>query len=128
MDPFEPEAPVAAALVDAIPSGDLPAPRRLLADHPGRAAARIVGRDGCSRTPLHVATDWPGYFPNGPQVVRILIEAGADPDTRPNPGDETPLHWAASSDDVDVAEVLIDAGADVDAPNGSIGTPLANAV
>ena len=38
------------------------------------------------------------------------------------------MHWAASSDDVDVAEALIDAGADIEAPDGSIGTPLGNAV
>jgi len=42
---------------------------------------------------------------------------------------ETALHWAASSDDVDVTEVLIDGGADLEAPGGSIaGTPLGNAV
>jgi len=35
---------------------------------------------------------------------------------------------AASSDDADVAEVLIDGGADIEKPDGSIGTPLANAV
>ena len=58
-----------------------------------------------------------------------MIEAGADPSFR-HPGrcDETPLHWAASSDDVDVAAALIDGGADLDVPGGSIGTPLANAV
>jgi ankyrin repeat protein len=74
-----------------------------------------------------VATDWPGYFPNGPAVVRALLAAGGDPDA---PGfGETPLHWAASSDDVDVAEALLDGGADIEAPGGSIaGTPLANAV
>jgi uncharacterized protein len=44
------------------------------------------------------------------------------------PAGQVPLHWAASSDDVDVAEVLIDAGADIEAPDGSIGTPLDNAV
>jgi ankyrin repeat protein len=41
---------------------------------------------------------------------------------------ETPLHWAASSDDLDVADALIDAGADIEAPGGSIGTPLDNAI
>jgi ankyrin repeat protein len=64
--------------------------------------------------------------------VRLLLAAGADP----NGGhegfgrQETPLHWAASSDDVDVAEALIDGGADIEAPAGSIagGTPLDNAV
>jgi hypothetical protein len=38
------------------------------------------------------------------------------------------LHWAASSDDVEVAAALIDGGADVEAPDGSIGTPLDNAI
>jgi len=77
---------------------------------------------------MHVVTDWPGYFPNGPEIVRVLVEAGADLDPRPRPGDETPLHWAASSDDRHVAAALNDAGADLNAPDGSIGTPLANAV
>jgi ankyrin repeat protein len=56
-----------------------------------------------------------------------LIEAGADPNGGRRLG-ETPLHWAASSDDADVAAVLIDCGADIEAPDGSIGTPLSNAV
>jgi uncharacterized protein len=76
-----------------------------------------------------VAADWPGYFPNGPATVRLLIEAGADPNADTG-GDrpETPLHWAASSDDADVADALINGGADLETPGGSIGTPLDNAV
>ena len=38
------------------------------------------------------------------------------------------MHYAASSDDADVAEALIDGGADIEVPDGSIGTPLDNAV
>ena len=55
---------------------------------------------------------------------------GADPNDRgePTPGSETPLHWAASSDDADVAAALIDGGANVEVPDGSIGTPLDNAI
>jgi ankyrin repeat protein len=113
-------------LVAAIRTGDADAVERLVASDPALASSPLGGR--CkTRTPLHVVTDWPGYFPNGPEVVRVLIAAGADPDTR-SPGDETPLHWAASSDDVDVAAALIDGGADVEAPGGSIGTPLDNAI
>jgi uncharacterized protein len=132
VEPLQPETPVAVALVESIRSGDLPALRLLLADHPGLAAARLLGPDGCARTPLHVATDWPGYFPNGPDVVRLLLAAGAVPDAPVHGAGhaETPLHWAASSDDVDVAVALIDGGADLEAPGASIagGTPLDDAV
>jgi ankyrin repeat protein len=38
------------------------------------------------------------------------------------------LHYAASSDDVDVAEALIEGEADLETPHGSIGTPLDNAI
>jgi ankyrin repeat protein len=77
-----------------------------------------------------LVADWPGYFPKGPEVVEILIAAGADPNVRSAGKEfaETPLHWAASSDDVDVASALIDGGADVEAADGSIGTPLDNAI
>ncbi len=118
----------AIAMVAAIRTGDLVALRRLLADSPGLAASRLQIAKG--RTPLHVVTDWPGYFPNGPRIAQLLIDAGADVNDRGTNDDtgETPLHWAASSDDVDVAAVLIDGGADIEMPNGSIGTPLDNAI
>jgi ankyrin repeat protein len=116
----------AITLALAIRAGDLTTLRQVLTQHPGLASTPLGDRFK-TRTALHVATDWPGYFPNGPQVVRILTEAGADPNGR-SPGEETPLHWAASSDDVEVAEALIDAGADIEAADGSIGTPLGNAV
>jgi ankyrin repeat protein len=119
-------AEVAAAVVSAIHVGDIAGLRQLLADHPGLASAPLGGRYQ-SRTPLHAVTDWPGYFPNGPEITRVLVEAGADPSAR-QPGEEAPLHWAASSDDWHVAAALIDTGADINAPDGSIGTPLANAV
>jgi hypothetical protein len=116
----------AETLAGAIQRGDLSTLRKLLAEQPQLASAPLGGRFR-TRTALHVATDWPGYFPNGPEVVWTLVEAGADPNRR-QPGDETPLHWAASSDDVHVAEALIDAGADMEVSDGSIGTPLANAI
>lgn len=119
---------IADAFFLAIRGGDLDALARLTIEHPQLVSAPLGGRYG-TRTPLHVATDWPGYFPNGPDVVRMLIAAGADPNARePAERSEAPLHWAASSDDVDVAEALIDGGADIEMPDGSIGTPLDNAI
>jgi ankyrin repeat protein len=126
---------VAVELLLAVRVGDVAAIERLLHDDPALASTRIVGKDGGAGTPLHLVTDWPGYFPNGPEIVRLLIDSGADPNaltisrgSQTGPGDETPLHYAASSDDVDVAEALIDAGANIETPDGSIGTPLDNAV
>jgi uncharacterized protein len=58
--------PVAVALVQAIRTSDTGWLQRLLDEHPGLASARLHDGKGGSRTPLYVATDWPGYFPNGP--------------------------------------------------------------
>jgi len=128
------DSQAAAGLRLAVHAGDVEAIRRLLRDDPALASARLTGKDGSSTTPLHLVTDWPGYFPNGPEIARLLIGAGADTEARTegragdtDPG-ETPLHYAASSDDADVAEALIEGGADIEAPDGSIGTPLDNAV
>jgi hypothetical protein len=127
--------PRVVELVAAIRAGDVELVARLASENPELVTARLGGRGGTG-TALHVVTDWPGYFPNGPQIVHVLIEAGADPNVRttgrgqeaPGPGSETPLHYAASSDDADVAAALIDGGGDLETPDGSIGTPLDNAV
>ncbi|MEV3972984.1 ankyrin repeat domain-containing protein [Streptomyces sp. NPDC050698] len=125
--------PPAVAVTAAIRAGDLPRLRRLLAEHPGLARARITehGEDRAgTRTLLHIATDWPGHFPRGPEVIATLVAAGADPDARFGGAHaETPLHWAASNDDVPALDALIAAGADIEAPGAVIGggTPLADA-
>jgi uncharacterized protein len=130
MDTLTPDDDRAVALVEAIRTGDLGRLGRLLDEDATLAAAWIRDRKGGARSALHIATDWPGYFPNGPAVVRLLVDAGADPDAAFGGHGETPLHWAASSDDVDVADALLDAGADLERTGGSIagGTPLDNAV
>jgi len=124
--------PLAQALVEAIHAGEVDSLTGLLREHPGLASAELVDEKGGSGTPLHAAADWPGFFPRGQEVVALLIGAGAGPNV-PVQGRwhaETPLHWAASSDDVEVARALIDGGADLEATGGSIagGTPLADAV
>jgi hypothetical protein len=124
--------PLALAAVEAIHKGDLPRLKRLLADNPELAAARLGDDDpdGMSRTLLHVATDWPGHFPNGAATVALLVKAGADVNARfRGPHAETPLHWAASSNDVEVLDALLDAGADIEAPGAVLGggPPLADA-
>ena len=62
--------------------------------------------------------------------MAALVEAGADVDARfVGRHRETPLHWAASSDDVAVLDALLVAGADIDADGAVIAgtTPLADA-
>jgi uncharacterized protein len=113
---FDPEDSLAVSVVEAIHAGDLPTLSRLLRENPALAGARIGDDDpeGMSRTLLHVATDWPGHFPNGAATVALLVEAGADANARfRGPHAETPLHWAASSNDVEVLDALLDAGADI---------------
>ncbi|WP_250036881.1 ankyrin repeat domain-containing protein [Paractinoplanes maris] len=128
---LDPEHPWAVAAAEAIRGGQVAALRRLLTEHPGLATARLGDPDGgMSRTLLHVVTDWPGHHPDGPATVAVLVEAGADVNARfTGPHTETPLHWAASCDDVAVLDALLDAGAEIDAPGAVIGggTPLDDA-
>ena len=123
--------PLAVEATAVVQAGDLERLAQLLRDNPYMATARIgTYPGGMSRTLLHAATDWPGHYPNNPQVVQVLIDHGADVDARfTGPHTETALHWAASCDDVEVLDVLLDNGADIEAPGAVIagGTPLADA-
>ncbi|MFD7080572.1 ankyrin repeat domain-containing protein [Streptomyces sp. NPDC002181] len=124
--------PLAVSVTAAIEGGDVPGLRRLLDAHPGLAAGRIVkrGAGAGQRSLLHLATDWPGHRPETARVIRALVAAGADPMARfVGAHAETPLHWAASNDDVEAVDALVAAGADLAAPGAVIGggTPLADA-
>jgi ankyrin repeat protein len=115
----------------AIQGGDVARLERLLRENPGLAKARIVDARGAARTLLHVAADWPGHFPNGAATVAVLIAAGAEVNAPMiGPHSETPLHWAASSDDVAVLDALLDGGADIEAPGAVFtgGAPMSDAV
>lgn len=114
-------------VVEAIHHGDESALTSFLRENPQAARARLDGK----RTLLHVATDWPGHFPHVKRTITILAEHGADLNA-PFHGKhaETPLHWAASSDDVVALDTLLDLGADIESPGAVIGggAPLADAV
>lgn len=127
--------PRAVVLVTAIVDGDLTTLAHHLAATPALATARIVDEQGVARTPLHVVADWPGHRPSAAGCVALLIAAGADVDATvghaaPGGAPETPLHWAASCDDVDVLDALLDHGADIEAPGAVFtgGTAMSDAV
>jgi len=123
--------PLAHDVMKAIHKGDVAGLRQLLAGHPALATARLIDQKGSDRTLLHVATDWPGHFPAVADTIAILIAAGADPSapSRSTPA-ETPLHWAASSNDVAALDALLDGGADIEAPGAVFtgGTAMSDAV
>ncbi|MEU0566423.1 ankyrin repeat domain-containing protein [Nonomuraea sp. NPDC005983] len=113
--------------VEAVEEGDVQTLKRLLVADPSLATARPDD----ARTLLHVATDWPGHRPHVAETIALLVESGADVNARfVGYHAETPLHWAASNDDVTAIDALLDAGADIDARGAVIadGTPLSDAV
>jgi uncharacterized protein len=123
------------AVISAIHIGDIEGLERLLNDNPGLATSLIVDAQGVSRTLLHIATDWPGHFPNVAKTITALVASGSDVNAKSqHPSrqecQETPLHWAASSDDVAALDALLDCGADIEA-SGAVftgGTPMSDAV
>ena len=129
---LNPDAPLARKVTEAIRTGAAAAVEQLLREHPALARARLGDpARGQSRTLLHVVTDWPGHVPEAAAKIAALVAAGADVNARfTGPHSETPLHWAASSDDVEALDALLDAGADIEADGAVIGggTPMADAV
>ena len=129
---LNPDAPLARKLTEVIRSGDAATLQQLLRERPELAIARLGDPDhGMSRTLLHVVTDWPGHVPEAGAKIAALVAAGANVNARfTGPHSETPLHWAASSDDIEALDALLDAGADIEADGAVIagGTPMADAV
>ena len=103
-----------AKLLGHVSSGDLAAVKKFL-DRGGN----VNLQDEPGMTPLHhaVNADWKG---RNHEMVKLLIDRGANvkaiDDTH-----HTPLHMASNKE---TAELLIDAGADVNAKTGSEGETL----
>jgi uncharacterized protein len=124
---------------DILNSRDLSRLTRLLADHPELALRRLEHWSDRNRNqPLgyitkmrfyHEQLGLPPDLPGTGAIAQALIDAGAPVNGRP--GDkETPLITAASYGDAEVARVLIEAGADIEARSAadSGGIPGGNAL
>ena len=66
-------------------------------------------------------------YDNYPEIAQILIDAGADIETK-NKYEKTPLHEAARQGSVDAMRILLQAGADPNARTKNGGTALMGAV
>jgi ankyrin repeat protein len=98
------QQPQTKTFLDACSKGDLAAMRDLLANDPN--LSRFGNEQGW--TGLHAAAQ-AGHI----GIVRLLLEHGADPNTR-ELGDHTyPLHWAAAHGHIEVVRALLDAGGEV---------------
>lgn len=124
--------PLAMNVADAIKKGDTAELEQLLTNNPRLSVSALHDEaDDAKRSLLHIATDWPGHFPNVGRIIQILIAAGADVNAGIRGANtETPLHWAASSNDVTAIDALLDGGADLDAQGAVIagGDPLEDAI
>ncbi|HVV21316.1 MAG TPA: ankyrin repeat domain-containing protein [Pseudonocardiaceae bacterium] len=112
------DEPRASEFASALGRGDVDRVRALLAADPTLATSVIN-----SYRPLHLFADAPGHRPHAAAIVAALVTAGADLDAHAVGAGhhETALHWAASNDDVELVDVLVDAGADIEHPGSSIG-------
>ncbi len=78
---------------------------------------RLTWRDGTYRfagSPLRFAAWW---WRNSPETDSLLFDLGADIDSSENSEGFTPLHVAAADNNFELAGLLMDRGADVNAKN-----------
>lgn len=110
------------ALIYAIHAGNVERVKTAIAN-----GADVNAESGYA-TPLHRASQdsmYGGDIPNGSEIRRILVEAGADVNRKASDGD-TPLHsaaWGSRGGNISAARFLIAHGADVNAKNNRGKTP-----
>jgi ankyrin repeat protein len=107
------------SVYEAAAAGDIARVREIVGADP--AQANGLAPDGYS--PLGLAA-----FFKRREVVRYLLEAGADPRRASREGRFTPLHSAVATDagasDIEIVRMLLGAGADPNAKSQSGSTPL----
>jgi ankyrin repeat protein len=106
-----PGDPRAAALIDAVRTGNRAAVNRLLTSDPGAASAK----SDAGLTPLVAAAMY-----GDARTVAVLLDRGADPNARTEAG-STALMWTA---DPAIARLLLDRGADPNVRSDDGRTPI----
>lgn len=91
-----------------------------------RVGADPEVRDAGGHTPLYRAAN-ECASDAGPQIVKALVRAGADGNTRSGVTRATPLHMAARRGFVEIARTLLDCGAAIDVRDSKGDTPLQRA-
>eukprot|EP00322_Chrysochromulina_rotalis_P005720 CAMPEP_0115838166 /NCGR_PEP_ID=MMETSP0287-20121206/5588_1 /TAXON_ID=412157 /ORGANISM="Chrysochromulina rotalis, Strain UIO044" /LENGTH=497 /DNA_ID=CAMNT_0003291683 /DNA_START=4 /DNA_END=1494 /DNA_ORIENTATION=+ len=109
------------AFWDAAHQGDLPRMRECIAEDP-----EIVNKHPPKWKSAYQPTALAyAVWGNKPAAVRLLLESGADPNLADADSNYHPLHWASyKSDHAECAQLLVDAGADVNVKTARGFTPL----
>jgi ankyrin repeat protein len=110
--PAPPPDPKAVSMMDALRLGDRAAFRKTLSS----ASKSVNGKGPAGATPLFYAALY-----GDASAVKLLLDAGADPNIRNDAG-ASALMWAAG--DLEKVRLLVDHGADVNAKSDAARTPL----
>jgi len=102
------QADAVARFFEACRQGDAAAVRALLDRDPSLVRAEAPAAHHRGWTPLHEAARR-----GQPEIARLLLERGADPNAREEGDNTSPLHWAAAHGRLDTVRALVDAGGDV---------------
>jgi ankyrin repeat protein len=92
-----------------------------------RLGADPHATDGGGHTPLYSLGN-ECAAPGGGNVVRTLVRGGAHVDANDGVKHCTPLHMAARRGNAEIAEALLDCGADIEARDSLGDTPLRRSV
>jgi ankyrin repeat protein len=110
----------ADAFLRAASRGDLETVKKLLTGNPDL----IFSRDMYGSTALKRAADAINTHGGHKDVVKFLLDKGADVNAHANVEKLTPLHVAAAAGNKAIVELLLVHGADVNAKDGRGKTPL----